>query len=77
MGKGAGLVNAYRVFVLGRPLKNVFEAVDTRQRQAKKRSACTMNEYFEFVLNVVATTQIVSHRSVHTALPCDSVAAAY
>ena len=42
-----------------RPLKNVFEAVDTRQKQAKKRSLCVINEHFEPVFNTVAATQIV------------------
>jgi len=40
-------------------LKNVFEAADTRQKQAKKRSLCIINEHFEPVFNTVAATQIV------------------
>jgi hypothetical protein len=45
-----------------RPLKNVFEAADTRQKQAKKRSLCVINEHFETVFNTVAATQIVFQR---------------
>mgnify|MGYP003420890201 CR=1 FL=1 len=40
-------------------MKNVFEAADTRQKQAKKRSLCVINEHFEPVFNTVAATQIV------------------
>jgi len=32
-------------------LKNVFEAADAKQEQAKKRSLCLINEYFESVFN--------------------------
>ena len=42
-----------------RLLKNVFEAADTRQKQAKKRSLCVINEHFEPVFNTVAATQVV------------------
>ncbi|PSJ17455.1 hypothetical protein C7H79_08190 [Nitrosomonas supralitoralis] len=45
-----------------RPLKNVFEAVDTRQKQAKKRSLYLINVHFEPALNTAAATQIVSQR---------------
>ena len=45
-----------------RPLKNVFEAADTRQKQAKKRSLCGINEHFELIFNTVAATQIVFQR---------------
>jgi hypothetical protein len=45
-----------------RPLKNVFEVADTRQKQAKKRSLCVTNEHFEPVFNTVAATQIVFQR---------------
>ncbi|OQW41002.1 MAG: hypothetical protein A4S08_03060 [Proteobacteria bacterium SG_bin4] len=45
-----------------RPLKNVFEAADTRQKQAKTRSLCGINEHFELVFNTVAATQIVFQR---------------
>ena len=44
------------------PLENVFEAADTRQKQAKKRSLCVINEHFEPVFNTVAATQIVFQR---------------
>ncbi len=50
--------------VLIRPLKNVFEAADTRQKQARKRSLCVINEHFEPVFNTVAATQIVFQRPV-------------
>jgi nucleoside-diphosphate-sugar epimerase len=43
-------------------LKNVFEAADTRQKQAKKRSLCVINKHFEPVFNTVAATQIVFQR---------------
>jgi hypothetical protein len=45
-----------------RPLKNVFEAADARQKQAKKRSLCVINEHFELVFNTAAATQIVFQR---------------
>jgi hypothetical protein len=45
-------------------LKNVFEAADARQKQAKKRSLCVINEHFESVFNTVAATQIVFQRPV-------------
>jgi len=47
-----------------RPLKNVFEAADARQKQAKKRSLCMINEHFESVFNTAAATQIVFQRPV-------------
>ncbi len=47
---------------LSRPLKNVFEVADTRQKQAKKRNLCVINEHFEPVFNTVAATQIVFQR---------------
>ena len=48
--------------ISNRLLKNVFEAADTRQKQARKRSLCVINEYFEPVFNTVAATQIVFQR---------------
>ncbi len=45
-------------------MKNVFEAADTRQKQAKKRSLCVINEHPEPVFNTVAATQIVFQRAV-------------
>jgi hypothetical protein len=39
--------------------ENVSEAVTARQRQMKKRSLRTVNEYFESVFNVAVTTQVV------------------
>ena len=50
-----------------RPLKNVFEAADARQKQAKKRSLCLINEHFESVFNTAAATQIVFQRPVNDA----------
>ena len=50
-------------------MKNVFEAADTRQKQAKKRSLCVINEHFEPVFNTVAATQIVFQRPVKPSLP--------
>ena len=50
--------------IFNRPLRNVFEAVDTRQKQPKKRSLCIINEHFEPVFNTVAATQIVFQRPV-------------
>ena len=47
-----------------RPMKNVFEAADARQKQAKKRSLCVINEHFEPVFNTAAATQIVFQRLV-------------
>ena len=52
------------LFYFNRPLKNVFEAADARQKQAKKRSLCVINEHFEPVFNTVAATQIVFQRPV-------------
>ena len=49
---------------VNRPLKNVFEAADARQKQAKKRSLCLINEHFESVFNTAAATQIVFQRPV-------------
>jgi len=50
--------------VLGasRPLKNVGEAAETRQKQAKKRSLRAVNEHFEPVFNAVSATQVVFQR---------------
>ncbi|AEJ01355.1 hypothetical protein Nit79A3_1530 [Nitrosomonas sp. Is79A3] len=47
-----------------RPLKNVFEVADARQKQAKKRNLCLINEHFESVFNTAAATQIVLQRPV-------------
>jgi hypothetical protein len=38
---------------VSRPLKNVGEAAETRQKQAKKRSLRAVNEHFEPVFNAV------------------------
>jgi predicted component of type VI protein secretion system len=54
-----------RSLFLNRLLKNVFEAADARQKQAKKRSLCCLiNEHFEPVFNTAAATQIVFQRPV-------------
>ena len=42
-----------------RLLKNVFEAASARQKLAKKRSLCAINEYFEPIINAAIATQIV------------------
>jgi len=52
--------------IFNRPLKNVFEVADARQKQAKKRSLCLINEHFESVFNTAAATQIVFQRPVST-----------
>ncbi len=51
-------------FLISRPLKNVFEAADARQKQAKKRSLYLINEHSESVFNTAAATQIVFQRPV-------------
>ena len=53
---------------LNRLLKNVFEAADARQKQAKKRSLCPINEHFEPVFNAAAATQIVFQQPVSAEL---------
>ena len=45
-----------------RPLKNVGEAAETRQRQARKRSLRAVNEHSEPVFNAVSATQVVFQR---------------
>jgi len=62
MGMGISLFMICIAF--NRPLKNVFEAVETRKKQAKKRSLCVINEHFEPVFNRITATQIVSQRPV-------------
>ena len=49
-------------------MKNVFEAADTRQKQAKKRSLYGINEHFALVFNIVAATQIVFQRPARVLL---------
>ncbi|WP_041360120.1 hypothetical protein [Nitrosomonas sp. Is79A3] len=53
-------------------MKNVFEAADARQKQAKKRSLCVINEHFESVFNTAAATQIVFQRPVKAGLQTNS-----
>ncbi|WP_297325209.1 FecR domain-containing protein [Nitrosomonas sp.] len=52
--------------MLNRPLKNVFEAADARQKRAGKRSLCVINAHFEPVFNTAAATQIVFQRPVNS-----------
>jgi hypothetical protein len=52
-------------FGFNRLLKNAFEAADARQKQAKERSLCLINEHFEPVFNTAAATQIVFQRPVN------------
>ena len=40
----------------------VGETVSTRQKKAKKRSFCGINEHFEPVFNAVMTTQVINQR---------------
>ncbi len=51
-------------------MKSVFEAADARQKQAKKRSLCMINEHFESVFNTAAATQIVFQRPVRLKTAC-------
>ena len=37
-----------------RPLKNVFDAADAREKQAKNHNLCVINEHFEPVFNILA-----------------------
>ena len=53
-----------RQVMVNRPLKNVFEAADARQKQAKKRSLCLINKHFEPVFNTAAAAQIVFQQLV-------------
>ena len=47
--KSSRCLNTWTPFLTAhlRPLKNVFDAADTRKKQAKKRSLCVINEHFE------------------------------
>ena len=46
-------------FAPNRPLKNVGEAANARQKQAKKRNLRVVNEHFEPVFNAAMATQVV------------------
>ena len=48
--------------IANRPLKNVGEAAETRQKRPKKRSLRVVNEHFEAVFNAVSATQVVFQR---------------
>ncbi|MDC8446158.1 MAG: general secretion pathway protein GspD [Nitrosomonas sp.] len=47
-----------------RLLRNVFEAADARQKQAKKRNLCRINEHSEPAFDAAVATQIVSRQPV-------------
>ena len=53
-----------------RPLKNVGEAAEARQKQAKKRSLRVVNEHFEPVFNDASATQVVFQRPARQARTC-------
>ncbi|HBF25429.1 MAG TPA: hypothetical protein DDW43_08075 [Nitrosomonas sp.] len=44
------------------PLKNVDEAVSSRQKSVRKRSLYVINEHFKPIFNVEMATQVVSQR---------------
>jgi len=54
------------LFIIGKtlqePLKNVDEAVSSRQKSAKKRSLYVINEHFEPIFNAKMATQVVFQR---------------
>ena len=54
--------------VPSRLLKNVIEAASARQKSAKKRSLCVINEHFEPVFNAAMATQIVFQQPASIAL---------
>ncbi len=45
-----------------KPLKDVDEAVSSRQKSAKKRSLYVINEHFKPVFNAEMATQVVFQR---------------
>ena len=47
-----------------KPLKNVGEAAETRQKQARKRNLLGVNEHSESVFNAVSATQVVFQQLV-------------
>jgi general secretion pathway protein D len=49
---------------VNRLLRNVFEAADAKQKQAKKRRLCRINAHSESVLNTAVAMQIVSPQPV-------------
>jgi hypothetical protein len=63
MGKSISLFIAFypidKILWFNRVSKNVAEAADARQKQAKKRSLCVINEHFEPVFNAAPSTQVV------------------
>ena len=59
-----------------RPLKNVGEAAETRQKQARKRSLRGVNEHSEPVFNAVSATQVVFQRPAKPASAAKSQAEA-
>ena len=50
--------NWFHINSISRPMENVFEAADARQKRVKKRSLCLINEHYEPVFNAEAATQI-------------------
>lgn len=54
------LLAGFSCFVTREPQVNVGEAARTKQKQAKKRSLCGINEQFEPVFNTVMATQVVN-----------------
>ena len=53
---------------ISRPLKNVGEAAEARQKQAKKRSLRVVNEHFESVFNDASATQVVFQQPAKAAV---------
>ncbi len=54
--------NTHAGITLKEPLKNVGEAVSSRQKSAKKRSLYVINEHFKPISNTEMTTQVVFQR---------------
>jgi hypothetical protein len=63
MGKSISLFITFypidKILWFNRVSKNVAEAAGARQKQAKKRSLCVINEHFEPVFNAAPATQVV------------------
>ncbi|MCE7916026.1 MAG: hypothetical protein DYH16_00415 [Nitrosomonas sp. PRO5] len=57
MSKGMVFMQMFR-----KPLKDVDEAVSSRQKYAKKRSLYVINEHFKPVFNAEMATQVVFQR---------------
>ena len=50
------------------PLKNVDEAVSSRQKSVRKRSLYVINEHFKPIFNVEMATQVVFQRFLRESL---------